>query len=246
MASSRSKAIDDSSRTEIPRGIVRDDLAYVIPMLTFLAFVWMGSQWKNLYPHFYVARALVVPILLALFWKNYTKVRWNGWWLGASLGALSLVQWVGMQLLLQKIVIPTSSGSYAPFKPSPDAFDPTKAFSSPAIMWTWIAIRIASASLVVPVMEELFWRDFLWRSILAPADFKLAAVGESSWKAYLGVSVAFAFVHGNWWMTSIVWALIIGALLARTKSIGACIVMHGVTNFMLGLYVLYTHDWSFW
>jgi uncharacterized protein len=228
------------------RGLVRDDLAYVIPMLVFLAFVWAGSQWKSLYPHFYVARALIVPVLLGLFWKSYTKVRWNGWWLGVILGVVSIFQWVGMQLLLQKISIHYNGQVYEPFKPSPDFFDPSKAFSSPAIMWTWIAVRIASASLVVPVMEELFWRDFLWRSIIAPADFKLAGVGEWDWKAYLGVSIAFAFVHGNWWLTSIVWALMIGGLLAKTKSIGACIVMHGVTNLLLGLYVLHTHDWSFW
>src|SRR5438477_2333062 len=119
--------------TESPRQkrlAVRDDLAYVIPMLAFLAFVWMSTTWKNLYPHFYVARALLVPVLLALFWKSYTKIRWNGWWIGAILGAVSIVQWVGMQLLLQKIVIHYHGETYEPFKPSPDAFDPTRAFSS--------------------------------------------------------------------------------------------------------------------
>src|SRR3954454_13204152 len=118
---------------ERDRGLVRDDLAYVIPMFVFLGFVGAGGHWKTLYPHFYVARALVVPILLALFWKSYSKIRWNGWWLGAILGALSLLQWVGMQLLLQKIVFHYNNELYEPFKPSPDAFDPTKAFSSPAI-----------------------------------------------------------------------------------------------------------------
>jgi len=228
------------------RFAVRDDIAYVVPMFVFLAFVWAGGRWENLYPHFYIARALIVPVLLVLFWRSYTKIRWNGWWIGAILGVVSLVQWVGMQLLLQKIVLHYGSDTYQPFKPSPDAFNPYKAFHSPAMMWTWIAIRIASASLVVPVMEELFWRDFLWRSIIAPADFKLAEVGERNWKAFLIVAIAFATVHGNWWLTAIVWGLLVGGLLWKTKSLGACIVMHGVTNFLLGMYVLYTHDWSFW
>ena len=85
------------------RGLVRDDLAYIIPMIVFLALVGGGGHWANLYPQFYVARALIVPILLALFWRSYTKIRWDGWWLGAILGVISIVQWVGMQLLLQKI-----------------------------------------------------------------------------------------------------------------------------------------------
>jgi CAAX prenyl protease-like protein len=98
----------------------------------------------------------------------------------------------------------------------------------------------------VPVMEELFWRDFLWRTIIAPADFKLAQVGEKSWSAFLIVAIAFATVHGNWWLTAIVWGMLVGGLLVRTRSLGACIVMHGVTNLLLGVYVLWTRDWSFW
>ena len=95
-------------------------------------------------------------------------------------------------------------------------------------------------------MEELFWRDFLWRQVLAPNDFKLAAVGEWAWPPFLIVSGAFALVHGNWWLTSIVWALMIGALLAYTKSLGACIIAHAVTNLLLAVYVLKTRDWAFW
>jgi len=38
----------------------------------------------------------------------------------------------------------------------------------------------------------------------------------------------------------------VGGLLVFTRSLGACILMHGVTNFLLGAYVLWTHDWKFW
>jgi CAAX prenyl protease-like protein len=229
-----------SKRTESPG--ITDETAYILPMITFLALVWAGGNWKELYPWFYVARAIIVAVMLFILWPHYTKIRWNGWWLGALLGIVGIFQWVGMQLALQKLSI----GGWMPFKPAADPFNPMSAFNSPAIMWSWIVIRIASASLVVPVMEELFWRDFLWRRILAPADFKLAQVGEKDWRAFLFVSLVFAVVHGNWWLTSIVWALMIGGLLIYTRSLGACIVMHGMTNLLLGIYVLYTHDWSFW
>jgi hypothetical protein len=113
-------------------------------------------------------------------------------------------------------------------------------------MWSFIGVRIAGAVLVVPVMEELFWRDYLWRMILAPNDFKLAKVGEWGWMPFLIVSGVFSVVHGNWWLTAIVWALMVGALLVYTKSLGACIIAHATTNLLLALYVLKTHDWSFW
>src|SRR5439155_21177123 len=179
--------------------------------------------------------------LLINFWPQYSKIRWNDWWLGVLVGVVGIFQWVGMQLFLQNHFRDISF-----FQPSPDAFNPQAFFHSPTTFWSFIAVRFAGAVLVVPVMEELFWRDYLWRQIIAPSDFKLAHVGEFDWTAFLVVSIAFAFVHGNWALTAIVWALMVGALLIYTKSLGACIIAHGVTNLLLALYVLRTHDWSFW
>ena len=88
--------------------------------------------------------------------------------------------------------------------------------------------------------------DFLWRTIAAPADFKLARIGE--WDRGLPivvVSLLFCTVHFEW-LTAIVWGFMIGGLLLYTRSLGACIIMHGVTNFLRGAYVLWTHDWKFW
>jgi hypothetical protein len=173
-----------------------------------------------------------------MLWKRYTPIRWNYWWLGLLLGIVGIFQWVAMQLWLQR--------HFAIFRPSGDAFNPLAQFHDPATQYTFIAIRLIGAVLVVPVMEELFWRDFLWRQILAPNDFKLAAVGEWGWAPFLIVAAAFSTVHGNWMPTALVWGIMIGALLVYTKSLGACIIMHATTNLLLGLYVLHTHEWSFW
>ena len=143
-----------------------------------------------------------------------------------------------MQLWLQ--------AHFAWFKPDPQAFNPFTAFQSSTAAWSFVAVRVASAVLVVPVMEELFWRDYLWRQILAPNDFKLAEVGEFDWMPFLLVPLAFATVHGVCWPTAIVWALMIGALLVYTKSLGACIIAHGVTNLLLAIYVLQKHAWDLW
>jgi CAAX prenyl protease-like protein len=218
----------------------RDDMAYILPMGIFLAFTWVGGTWPGIYPITYVAKTVVVAAALVVLWRHYTPVSWRYWWLGVIVGVIGIFQWIPMQLWLQQ-----NFALFAPPAPE-DVFDPTKAFGSPAMMWSFIALRIAGAVLVVPVMEELFWRDYLWRQILAPNDFKLAHVGEWDWKAYLGVSCAFAIVHGNWWLTSIVWALMIGALLVYTKSLGACIIAHAVTNLLLAAYVLRHKDWAFW
>jgi CAAX prenyl protease-like protein len=228
---------DDPSRDA--RGPVRDDLAYLLPMLVFLGFTWVGGNWKSLYPISYVVKVLVVGAMLIAFRRLYTRIKWDYWWLGIIVGVIGIFQWVPMQLWLQAHLQffkpPEEKDLFIPFRDLPAN-----------LVWAFIAVRIFGAVVVVPFMEELFWRDFLWRQILAPNDFKLARVGEWAWMPFLIVSVAFAVVHGNWWLTAIGWALMIGALLAYTKSLGACIIAHAVTNLLLALYVLKTHDWAFW
>jgi CAAX prenyl protease-like protein len=240
MPKPKSRASDPQLIVTTGNGIVADDLAYVIPMATFLLLTFLGGNWPSLYPAFYVARTFIVAFLLIVFWKQFTPIRWNGWWLGVIVGVVGIFQWVGMQLWLQR--------HFEFFAPPKDPFNPFAYFAgwSPAVLYGFIAIRIIGAVLVVPVMEELFWRDYLWRQVLAPNDFKLARVGEWAWPPFLIVSGAFAVVHGNWWLTSIVWALMIGALLVYTKSLGACIIAHAVTNLLLAAYVLWKKDWAFW
>jgi CAAX prenyl protease-like protein len=218
---------------------VTDDAAYFLPMAVFLVFTWAGGHWPKFYVASYVLKTLITASLLILFRRHYAKIRWNYWWLGILLGIVGVFQWVGMENALLHFWpnYPRLSGS---------PLDPIKDFSSPRTMWSFFAYRWAGAALVVPVMEELFWRDFGWRSVAAPADFKLAKLGE--WDRgipLIVVTLIFASVHVEW-MTAIVWGLMIGGLLIYTRSLGACIIMHAVTNFLLGAYVLYSHDWKFW
>lgn len=218
---------------------IRDDVAYILPIGVFLVLTQVGVSWASLYPASYVAKTALVPVLLVWLWKYFTKIRWTHLWLGGVVGVVGVVQWVGMEkLLLAYGPGWTHIGGDSPF-------NPMEYFSSGAALWGFVAIRFIDAVLVVPVMEELFWRDFLWRTIAAPNNFKLAQVGEWDPRSVLIVTALFCSVHVQW-LTAIVWGLMIALLLLRTRSLGACIVAHAVTNLLLGVYVLWTHDWYFW
>ena len=220
------------------RNWISSEAAYLLPMAIFLLITQAQTKWPIIYAPLYAVKTLVTAVALVILWKNYTKIRWNYAWLGAIVGVTGIVQWIGMQLILEK---------YFPiFQPSPDAFNPINHFANHNEMIAFIAVRLTGAVLVVPVMEELFWRDYLWRQILSPNDFKLASVGEWGVAPFLIVSIAFATVHANWCLTAIVWAMMIGGLLIYTKSLGACIIAHATTNLLLGFYVLKYHAWGFW
>lgn len=237
------------------RSAVRDDIAYIVPMAIFLLFTQVGVTWPDYFPHSYVAKTLIVPVALAVLWRYYTKIQWTHLGLGVIVGVVGLFQWV----YFDKLVIMGFEWAHAhggfldwvpvygkiPISGVGDVFNPFEKLGSPAMAWSFIALRWACAALVVPVMEELFWRDFLWRTMIAPADFKLAGIGERDTKAVWVVALIFATVHIQW-ITAIVWGLLIAWLLIRTRSLGACIVAHAVTNFLLGAYVLWSRDWYYW
>jgi membrane protease YdiL (CAAX protease family) len=234
----------------------RDDIAYVVPMTTFLVFTQAGVTWPNLYVVSYIAKTLIVPVGLLIWWRSYTKINWTHVRLGVIVGVIGVVQWVGTDKLLAHFFQWSHShGPYLDWVPvygsigvngvPTDSFSPFLEIQNVAARYEFIALRWMCASLIVPVMEELFWRDYLWRTIAAAGAFKLVRVGEADPTAFVVVTLAFSTVHTQW-ISAIVWGLLIGLLLIRTKSLGSCIVGHGVTNFLLGAYVLYTHEWYFW
>jgi CAAX prenyl protease-like protein len=229
--------LDYEPRPSRPR-LISDDVAYILPMGIFLAITWSHGQWPAYYPLEYAVKTILTAITLIILWPRYTKIKWNHLLPGFACGVIGTVQWIAMQLYLQR--------HFAFFRESTDAFNPLTYFHNRSMMIAFIAVRMIGAVLVVPFMEERFWRDYLWRQIIAPNDFKLATIGEWSAGALIIVSVIFATVHGNWWLTAIVWGLMIGLLLVCTKSLGACIVCHATCNLLLGIWVLTCHRWSFW
>jgi len=100
------------------------------------------------------------------------------------------------------------------------------------------------ASVVVAVMEEVFWRGFLLRWIVNQ-DFRKVPIGAFTWPSFLVTSALFAVEHPRW-LVGLMAGVAYNLLLYRTRSLYACIVAHGVTNLVLALWVLHTGRWSFW
>jgi len=107
-----------------------------------------------------------------------------------------------------------------------------------------MAVRLAGASLVVPVMEELFWRSFALR-FLVRSDFKSLPLGTFSWFSFIVVAIAFGFEHDRW-LVGIAAGMIYAWTLYRSKNLFEPILAHAVTNLLLGSYVILTERWSFW
>jgi uncharacterized protein len=126
---------------------------------------------------------------------------------------------------------------------SRSAFDPTPLRESG--WWiTFLGVRLYGLVLMVPIMEEIFWRSFLLRYLTNP-DFQRLPMGTFSASALLLMVAASALAHPEW-LVAVAASLAYAFWLRRTGSLFGVIVAHATTNAALGAYVLVTGDWQYW
>ena len=213
-------------------------LGYVLPIVVFMAFTWIeGQAAKSLYPWLYMVKAIAVTVTLLLFRQSWRRdIRFDGralvW--GIVVGLVVFAEWV----LIEKYI------RYPHFGPARVSYNPFDQIANPAERSLFLAVRFYGLSLMVPVMEELFWRGFLLRYLTKP-EWETLPIGAFSWGAFAIVAVGFALSHPEW-LVALICAVAYGLLLRQTKSLFACIVAHGVTNFVLGLYIVAAHQWALW
>ncbi len=110
--------------------------------------------------------------------------------------------------------------------------------------WVRFWIHMFGTSVVIAIIEEYFYRGFLYRWMQGSPFFKLDA-GVLKWKVLLLISVFFSVSHFEWG-AAIICGICYGLLYIKTRDIWAAIIAHGTTNFLLGLYVIKYNAYQFW
>jgi CAAX protease family protein len=108
-----------------------------------------------------------------------------------------------------------------------------------------LALRTFRASVLVPILEELFWRAWLMRWLIVP-DFRQVALGAYSATSFWVVAALFASEHGPYWDVGLVAGILFNFWMIRTKSLGDLILAHAVANLCLSVYVIAAGKWEYW
>ncbi len=145
-------------------------------------------------------------------------------------------RWPGLQSVYLKYF--AVQPWFAPRPPTGSVFDPA------VCGWTLALTRLLGSALVIGVIEEFFWRGFIYRWLQA-RDFTAVSLGALQWPLLLAVSLAFGLEHDRW-LAGIVAGLAYGLLMIRTRDLWATALAHAVTNGALGVYVLVTGAYGFW
>ena len=221
-----------------------DIVPYMAPMIAYVALGALepylpsndGQPSPVWYPLAYTARIVIVALMA---WRY--RATWSDFrpWPSAAATVLAVLigvivwgLWIGLD------------GHYPalPFLGTRVAFD--LGVMSPAARWAFVGARMVGLVVIVPLIEELFWRSFLIRWLI-DQEFEKVPIGRITPLAAVVTSVAFALVHPEWLPALLTGALWIW-LLWSTRSLGACLVSHATANLALGLYVIAAGDWKYW
>ncbi|MBN2010265.1 CAAX prenyl protease-related protein [candidate division KSB1 bacterium] len=208
-------------------------LPYLLPFMLYIGLSILGGYFNYGPFILYPVKTIIVGFSLYYFRNTYVELKSK-----YTLHQLSVSIAVGILVFIVWIL---PEGRYPTLGTS--SFDP---FVLPQnwMIFGSIFFRILGASIIVPLFEELFWRSFLIRWIINQ-DFKTIAIGTFTWLSFGLTSLFFGLEHHRW-LVGILAGIIYNLLLYKYKNIRLCVISHGVTNFILGIYVLITGQWSYW
>jgi CAAX prenyl protease-like protein len=216
-------------------------LPRVLPFILYIAFLVFEDAIKRtsslsqfdarlIYP----CKATCVALLLGFCWQYYAelvkfKLRLREILLSVAVGVGVFLLWISLDY--QWMSFGHSIG-----------YDPRN--STGDINWSLALPRLLGAAIVVPIMEELFWRSFLLRW-LAHSKFLNVSPAQVGYRALLINSVMFGMEH-SLWLAGIIAGLAYSWLYMKSKNLWLPIVAHATTNGLLGIWVLSTKQWQFW
>lgn len=229
-------------------------LPYVAPMALYMVFLQAQNSWPRALVWIYPIKTVVVGCALWYFRRAYDELRGrpvSGGRLAVAVGLLVIVIWIALDPFYPKLTELIWRGErllhhlfHAPVPPPPGPpADPT-VMQPGGLRWMFLAFRVAGACLVVPVMEELFWRGCAIRWLVRE-DFKQVPLGTFTWMSF-GVTVLFFGLEHDQWLAGLIGGALYNWLYYRTKNLWACVVAHAVSNAALAGWVLATGDWKFW
>jgi uncharacterized protein len=184
----------------------------------------------------YGVTVLLVGALMVWFWREYGELSAQNLptvkevLLAIAVGVAVFVLWINLDAPILRL-----GDASATFKPV-DA--------QGQLDWPLIVVRLVGAALLVPLMEELFWRSFLMRWIDRP-QFETVVPQQVSVKAIVLSTFVFMLAH-TLWLAAIIAGLAYALLFVRTGKLWVPVIAHAVTNGVLGVWVVMTGNWQFW
>lgn len=206
---------------------------FIFVLLTFgqAAFGLDAKYW------FYVLKTIVGVWIVWEMRAVVSEMRWVISWEAVMVGVLICVLWVALDPyypMNHVIMKPVAGDEWVPFERFKD---------NAALAWFLVVVRTFGMTFVVPPIEEVFYRSFLYRKFIKD-DFTAVPIGYFAGASFVVVSVMFGMMHYQW-LPGILCGMSYLGLVIRKKRLGDAMTAHAITNFLLAVWVVWKGDWKF-
>jgi uncharacterized protein len=219
-------------------------IARVAPYIIFVALTALQGQFGDASRYwFYLAKTIVGIWLVWAMWPAVKELRWTFSIEAVLVGVGVIVLWIALDPYYPKLdeLFPKFFGRSGPAK----LWNPHEQFGAgSALAWAIIAARVLGSTLIVPPLEETFFRSFLYRNVVQK-DFEQVSLKTFRFGAFLITSVIFGFIHREW-LAGILCGMAYQWLVLRKGHLGDAMTAHAISNFLLGAWVVYKGAWEFW
>jgi len=216
---------DDRQAVESP------SVAALAPLLSIVAVTMIAGAFTVGFDAYYPLRVLAAAGTLYYFRGAYAGIRHIPSWQAVAVGAATFAVWMA----LEPVAPPAGATSALALELAP---------LPKAGAMTWLAFRVVGSVITVPIAEELAFRGYLIRRLVA-SDFTTVRPGQFTWLSFVISSMLFGALHGRWLAGTLAGMAYALALYRRGEIVDA-IVAHATTNALIAGFVLVTGSWSLW
>lgn len=208
--------------------------ARVAPFIVFLALTFCQGKFGAASAcWFYFAKTVAGAWLVWEMRPLVSEMRWAFSWEAVVIGVGIFAAWVGLDRFYPHLMKGGATGN------------PNEIFGEgSALAWFFIAVHILGMTFVVPPLEEVFYRSFLYR-YLASQNFQSVPLDKFLPWPFFATAFVFGFSH-NEWLAGILCGAAYQWLVLRRNRLGDAITAHAITNFLLGTWIVWKHAWHFW
>lgn len=200
------------------------------PFVTMLAIAMTTSAFSSGFDYLYPLRLAAVTCVLWICRSAYKTIRWRSSLLAVLIGAVMAACWI--------VMAPADLAGK-------NGWPVALLAMAPGLSLLWLICRTAGYVLLIPLIEELAFRGYVMRRLIA-SDIDGVPMGTFRWPAFLGSALLFGAFHGQLWLQGTIAGLAFGAALVHRRSLGDAVIAHATTNGLIACYVFYTGHWSMW
>ncbi|MGZ4999484.1 MAG: exosortase E/protease, VPEID-CTERM system [Methylomonas sp.] len=203
--------------------------ALLLPLLVMITATMVTSAFSSGFDVLYPLRVVATGIVLCYFRKSYNSLGWKWSWRAPAIGTAVFLIWImlepnidnGKTTLTQGLAELTSEAAAV-----------------------WLVFRALGSVIAVPLAEELAFRGYLIRKLIAK-DFENIPLGQFSWLSFILTSVLFGLLHERW-LAGTLAGMSYALAIYRRGQMGDAVIAHMTTNALIAIFILTQGRWSLW